>query len=173
MGMARPRRLRPGGPLQPLAVGTVSAHAGSGLEVNDQRTEIGLAVGGEWGVFLGRIRAARGGDRRLWVRGVLAPHQSGVGDLGVSAVDRRGARSPRRGVSAISTAVLEFETCAHYVVMPRGGGGVALTVLASSGVHLSGRQVWVNTHTISDVGRAALGAMSPAHPSRHSCSPTR
>lgn len=33
----------------------------------------GSGVRGERGVFLGRIRAARGGDRRSWGRGLLAP----------------------------------------------------------------------------------------------------
>jgi hypothetical protein len=38
----------------------------------------GAGVRGERGVFLGRIRAARGGDRRSWGRGVLAPSRSMV-----------------------------------------------------------------------------------------------
>ena len=43
------------------------------------------------------------------------------------------------------------------VVMPRGGGGMACTVLASSGVQPAGGQSVVNTHVMSDPGCAALG----------------
>jgi hypothetical protein len=59
------------------------------------------------------------------------------------------------------------------VVMPWGGGGMTCTVLVSSGVQPAGGQSVVNTHVMSDPGRAALEAMRPAHPSRQSCSPTR
>lgn len=59
------------------------------------------------------------------------------------------------------------------VVMPRGGGGIDSTVLASSGVQPAGGQSVANTHVMSEPGCAALGAMRPAHPSRQSCSPTR
>ena len=58
------------------------------------------------------------------------------------------------------------------VVMPWGGGGMACTVLASSGVQPVGGQFVTNTHVMSDPGCAALGATRPAHPSRQSCSPT-
>lgn len=57
------------------------------------------------------------------------------------------------------------------VVMPRGGGGIDFTVLASSGVHSAGSESVANTHVMSEPGRAALAAMRPAHPSRQSCSP--
>ncbi len=56
--------------------------------------------------------------------------------------------------------------------MPWGGGGMVWMVLASSGVQPAGGQSVANTHVMSDPGCAALGAMSPAHPSRQSCSPT-
>lgn len=59
------------------------------------------------------------------------------------------------------------------VAMPWGGGGMACTVLASSGVQPAGGQSVANTHVMSDPGCAALGAMRPAHPSRQSCSPAR
>jgi hypothetical protein len=73
---------------------------------------------------------------------------------------------PTRRISALLVADPQ-------VVMPWGGGGMVCTVLASSGVQLAGGQSVANTQVMSDPGCAALGAMSPAHPSRQSCSPIR
>jgi thiamine monophosphate synthase len=48
--------------------------------------------------------------------------------------------------------------------MPGGGGGIVLTVPASSGVHPAGGQVVAKMQAMSEPGCAALGAISPAHP---------
>jgi hypothetical protein len=50
---------------------------------------------------------------------------------------------------------------------------MACTVLASSGVQPTGGRSVANTHVMSEAGRAALGAMRPADPSRQNCSSTR
>lgn len=55
--------------------------------------------------------------------------------------------------------------------MPRGGGGTATTVLVLIGSQPSGGQPSANTQATSAAGRAALGATTPAQPSRQSWSP--
>jgi hypothetical protein len=87
------------------------------------------------------------------------------------------------GISRVVVLVDDLDRClpetvvgtleAIELVMPWGGGGMACTVLASNGVQPAGGQSLANTHAMSDPGCAALGAMSPAQPSRQSSSPTR
>ncbi len=57
--------------------------------------------------------------------------------------------------------------------IPRGGGGITVTAEAVRGSQPAGGHDAANTHATTDSGRAALGAINPAHPSRQSSCPTR
>jgi len=60
-----------------------------------------------------------------------------------------------------------------YVVIPVGGAGASVRWMARMGRQPSGGQrPRSNTQAIRAIGRAALGAMRPDHPSRQSSSPT-
>ncbi len=110
-------------------------------------------------------RRARASLRVSGALPVLPSQQ--LGTLLATVVD--GVR--RLGGSSTSACVALMPTfmCASRVAAAE----TATTMLAFSGSQPSGGQESANTHATGASGRAALGAIRPTHPWRHSCSPTR
>jgi hypothetical protein len=76
-----------------------------------------------------------------------------------------------RSVSAQPCSGRSRAACGGYVVIPWGGGGVSVISLARIGVQSSGGQRLAKMQAMRPSGRAALGASTPAQPSRQSVSP--
>jgi len=126
------------------------------------------------GPRLSRSPPARAPDRRArnLAGGANAPRRAGPRSRpgGRYAYGTRQQRWPQAVMSTDMRAPFYTEC---QVVMPRGGGGTASTVWMSSGWQPCGGHGVMNTLTINEPGRAALGAIRPAQPSRQSRSPMR
>jgi hypothetical protein len=120
---------------------------------------------------VGGTLRSRDAARSALAVGSCAGRQQG---LSASRLDTTGARIPIPSVAASPARPLPRPcgVTANYVDIPVGGAGTSLISLICVGSHPDGGQVpRSKTQIISDPGRAALGASSPAQPARQSVSP--